>query len=129
MSASGKMMFGDLPPSSSETFFMLPVAAWAISRPTWVEPVKAILSTSGCCASGAPVSAPRPVIRLTTPGGKPAASINCTSRIATSGVCSAGLSTATQPVASAGPSFHTHMFNGKFHGTIKAQTPTGSRNV
>ena len=45
MSASEKMMFGDLPPSSSETFFRLPVAAVAISLPTSVEPVKAILST------------------------------------------------------------------------------------
>ena len=38
---------GDLPPSSSDTFFKLPAAAWTISLPTSVEPVKAILSTSG----------------------------------------------------------------------------------
>ena len=49
-STSPKTTFGDLPPSSSETFFRLPAAACRISLPTSVEPVKATLSTSGCAA-------------------------------------------------------------------------------
>ena len=47
MSASANTTFGDLPPSSSVTFFRLPVAAAMMRLPTGVEPVKAILSTSG----------------------------------------------------------------------------------
>ena len=45
MSASANTTFGDLPPSSSVTFFRLPVAAPMMRLPTAVEPVKAILST------------------------------------------------------------------------------------
>ena len=40
-------MFGDLPPNSRVTFFMLPTDACRISLPTPVDPVKAILSMSG----------------------------------------------------------------------------------
>src|SRR6201998_105965 len=46
--------FGDLPPSSSDTFFRLPAAAWTMSLPTSVDPVKAILSTGSWAASAAP---------------------------------------------------------------------------
>ncbi len=58
MSASAKMMFGALPPSSSETFVKLSAAAFAIIFPTSVEPVKATLSMSGCEASAAPAVSP-----------------------------------------------------------------------
>ena len=70
-SASAKTTFGDLPPSSSETFLRLPAAAWTISLPTSVEPVNATLSTSGWPDSAAPAS-PKPVTMLTTPSGRPA---------------------------------------------------------
>ncbi len=40
-------MLGDLPPSSSVTRLSARPASAPISRPTAVEPVKAILSTSG----------------------------------------------------------------------------------
>ena len=40
-------MNGDFPPSSSESFFPLPAVALRMMRPTSVEPVNAILSTSG----------------------------------------------------------------------------------
>jgi hypothetical protein len=33
------------------------------------------------------------------------------------------------PIASAGAIFHVAIANGKFQGTISAQTPSGSRNV
>ena len=45
MSASGKIMVGDFPPSSSETFFKFPADALVINLPTSVEPVNATLST------------------------------------------------------------------------------------
>ena len=122
-------MFGDLPPSSSETFFRLPAAARTMILPTSVEPVKAILSTSGCATSGAPASSPKPVTTLTTPGGSPASSISSPSRSAESGVCSAGLSTTVQPQASAGPSFQAAISSGKFQGMIWPTTPTGSCSV
>ena len=46
-SASGKTMFGDLPPSSSDTRAIRVAATAAICFPTAVEPVNEILSTSG----------------------------------------------------------------------------------
>ena len=47
MSASGKIIVGDFPPSSSETFFKFPEAAFVIILPTSVDPVNATLSTWG----------------------------------------------------------------------------------
>ena len=119
-SASLNTMLGDLPPSSSETFFRLPAAAWTISLPTSVDPVKATLSTSGCAAKAAPAVSPYPGTMLTTPSGKPASANSSPRRKAESGVCSAGLSTTVQPDASAGPSFHAAISSGKFHGMICA---------
>ena len=50
-------------------------------------------------------------------------------RNADSEVSSAGFITTVQPQASAGASFHMPIIKGKFHGTIAATTPTGSRTV
>jgi hypothetical protein len=50
-------------------------------------------------------------------------------RSAVSGVSGEGLSTTVQPAASAGATFHSAMASGKFHGTMAATTPTGSRCV
>src|SRR5215217_3955439 len=96
MSASGRMMFGDFPPSSRVTRLSARPALAPISRPTSVEPVNAILSTPGWSTSAAPVP-PSPVTTLTTPSGTPASSASSASRRALSGVCSAGLSTTVQP--------------------------------
>src|ERR1700730_3227900 len=71
ISASGKTIAGDFPPSSRDNFFRLRAAAWTISLPPSVEPVNATLSTSGCAAKAAPAVSPSPVRMLTTPGGKP----------------------------------------------------------
>ena len=122
-------MLGDFPPSSSETFFRLPVAAWTISRPTSVDPVKATLSTPGCAAIAAPAVSPKPVTTLITPSGIPASSDSSPSRSAVSGVCSAGFRTTTQPVARAGATFQEAIERGKFQGMICPATPTGSRRV
>ncbi len=42
---------------------------------------------------------------------------------------SAGFKTTVLPQARAGPSFQLEMLSGKFHGTIEATTPRGSRKV
>jgi hypothetical protein len=99
-----------------------------ISRPTAVEPVKAIFAMPGCSTIAAPVS-PKPVRMLTTPGGNPASWTSCPSRIAVSGVCSAGFRITVHPAASAGAIFHAAIRSGKFHGMICPQTPTGSLSV
>ena len=105
-----------------------PDAAMMILRPTSTDPVNEIFWTSGCSVSAAPVPGP-PVSRLKTPAGSPASSINSPSRIAVSGVCSAGLRITVLPHASAGATFQVAIANGKFHGVINAHTPTGSRRV
>ena len=48
----------------------------------------------------------------------PASSASSPSRIAVSGVCSAGFSMTVLPQVSAGPTFHAAISSGKFHGTI-----------
>ena len=48
-------------------------------------------------------------------------------RNADSGVLDAGLRMTELPVASDGASFQADVDNGKFHGTIAATTPSGSR--
>ena len=93
------------------------------------SPVKAILSTSGCCASAAPAVGPNPGTTLNTPSGSPASAAMRASSIAVIGVCSAGFSTTVLPHASAGAVFHVAMMNGPFHGVMPPTTPSGSRSV
>lgn len=49
-----------------------PAAVSITSFPTSVEPVKAILSISGCAAIACPADGPSPGTIFTTPSGKPA---------------------------------------------------------
>ena len=100
-----------------------------IRRPTTVEPVKAILSTSGWEASSSPTVEPPPVITFTTPLGSSVSSRISASFSAVSGVLEAGFSTQVLPIASAGASFHTAITSGKFHGMMPAHTPNGSRST
>ncbi len=60
MSASAKITFADLPPSSSVTRLIVPAAPCAMPRPTSVEPVNAIFATSGCSTSRLPTTLPGP---------------------------------------------------------------------
>jgi hypothetical protein len=46
-SASGRMIFGPLPPSSRVTRFIVSAAVRMMARPTAVEPVKVTLAISG----------------------------------------------------------------------------------
>ena len=108
---------------------MVPDARAMTSRPTSVDPVKAILATSGCSASRVPITEPLPVTTWSTPSGRPASSASSARRTAVSGVISAGLTTMVLPVASAGPTFHEVMATGKFQGMIAPTTPSGSWKV
>jgi hypothetical protein len=47
--------------------------------------------------------------------------------MAVSGERSEGLRITELPLANAGPNFQDAIINGKFHGTMAATTPTGSR--
>ena len=117
-SASSRMMFADLPPSSCATRFTVGAALRATSMPARVEPVNDTMSTSGCDASGTPTLTPSPFTRLNTPAGTPAASRISAKMIAFSGATSDGLSTIVQPAASAGATLHAIWFSGQFQGVI-----------
>ena len=128
MSASGKMMFGDLPPSSRVTSAMWSAALFITAMPVAVDPVKVTLSTPGSAVSAAPVS-PAPVTTLKTPGGNPASSTSLANSSVDDGVCSAGLATTVHPAARAGASLLASRNSGLFQGRMAATTPMGSRRV
>src|ERR1700733_12040485 len=110
MSQSSKTILGDLPPSSSVTFFkLLFAAASAILRPTRVLPVKAIFWIPMCSEMAAPTVLPYPTKRLNTPGGKPACTLSLHMKSAVRGVNSEHFMTIVLPVASAGPIFQHNM--------------------
>ena len=122
-------MFGDLPPSSSVIRFSVSAEPRMIPLPVDVSPVNAILSMPGCSTIIWPTFDPGPVMTLSTPGGRPTSCAISASASAVSGVWLAGLMMTVLPHASAGATFHAVSSSGKFHGTIAATTPTGSRSV
>ncbi len=122
---SSKKMFGLLPPSSRVTGIRFWEAYCMMSRPVVVSPVNATLAMRLFEASGLPVSTPKPLTMLMTPGGS-RSPMRSTSTMIEAGVCSAGLRTTQLPAASAGASFQTAMRMGKFHGMIWPTTPSGS---
>ena len=126
-SASSKTMNGALPPSSSDIFLTVPAHCRISNWPIGVDPVKVSLRTMGLAVITPPIATASPVTTLKTPGGTPARCASSASASAESGVCSAGLSTIVQPAASAGATLRVIIADGKFHGVIAAQTPTGSR--
>src|SRR3569623_1863523 len=129
MSASSKITLADLPPNSSETCLKLLAAPFMMPRPTPGEPVNVTLSTSGWLTSASPTTRPEPATMLSTPAGTTASRASSAIRSAESEVSSTGFITTVQPQASAGASFHIPIIIGKFHGTMAATTPTGSRTV
>src|SRR4029450_11405992 len=97
--------------------------------PTSVDPVKVIPPTPRSPTSASPATAPRPVIRLTTPAGTPARSSSAIRNTADPGVSEDGLKTTALPNASAGAILRTGVTTGKFQGQIAAKTPSGSVRV
>ena len=126
ISASAKTMFALLPPSSRVTRFKCSAPPAMIRLPTAVLPVKPIFRTIGCSTNRHPASGPVPTTTCKTPSGMPASSASSPSRIALNGVVSAGFKITVLPHANAGPSFQQAMSSGKFQGTIKPTTPSGS---
>ena len=122
-------MNGALPPSSSDSFFIVPAHCAISFLPTSVEPVKVSLRTVGLAVISPPIAAAEPVITLKTPGGTPARSASSASASAEYGVCVAGFNTMVQPAASAGPALRVIIAAGKFHGVMAATTPTGWRST
>ena len=66
---------------------------------------------------------------MSTPSGRPASIASSPSRIAVSGVISAGFSTTVLPAARAGANPQPAMGIGKFQGTMMPTTPSGSWKV
>jgi len=122
-------MFGDLPPSSSVRCFTVSAAVRMMLRPVLVSPVNAILSMPGWRTRASPIVAPLPVMTFSTPGGNPTSIASCPNASAVSGVWLAGFRMTVFPVASAGATFQIASSSGKFHGTMHATTPSGSRSV
>ena len=104
-SASSRMTFGLLPPSSRATFFTVCDATSATRLPARVEPVKLTMSTSACAAMASPTTGPTPVTRLKTPAGRPASWMTSARMKALIGATSLGFSTTVLPAASAGATF------------------------
>jgi len=91
--------------------------------------VKQILSPPECRARAAPAIEPLPGTTFTAPGGNPASFVSRAISSALSGVYSAGFRMTVFPAAKAGAMFQATNISGKFHGTICATTPSGSRRV
>src|SRR5207248_7434749 len=98
-SASAKMMFGFLPPSSSETFLNNGAAASATFFPVTVPPVNEIVVILGWAVIAAPTFGPVPWTTLSTPLGNPASAQISHNRYAVIGVSSLGLAIAALPPA------------------------------
>ncbi len=98
-SASSSTTIGFLPPSSSWTFFIGSDATQeaATRRPVATEPVKETADTSLCSSSACPTTVPRPMTRLKTPAGTPAAMMISARAWAVAGTSSAGLKTTVLP--------------------------------
>ena len=83
--------------------------------------------TIGLEVSSPPMARVSPQTMFTTPGGMPARSQSSAIASAESGVSLAGLQTTVHPAASAGAILRVSMAFGKFHGVMRAATPTGWR--
>src|SRR5215467_10533184 len=129
ISESAKTMLALLPPSSSVSRFTCLAQPAMICLPTSVEPVNTILRTAGWSTRRWPTTDPLPGSTWNTCSGSPAANASSPIRIAVSGVSSAGLATTAHPAASAGARPQDRIGMGKFHGTIRPTTPTGSLKV
>ena len=115
-----------MPPSSIDTLSTCSADCSISVRPTSVDPVNDSFRARGSFSSGAMTDPDDDeVITLTTPSGSPASTRIPTSASIDSGVCFAGLMTAVQPAAIAGPSLRVPIAIGKFHGVTRMHGPTG----
>src|SRR2546423_15433930 len=124
-SASSQTISGSDPPSSSVSRLVPFDASAMIRSPVLVEPVKAILRTSGCVTSASPVSGPLPVTTFTTPGGRSSSSTN---RRVVKGVVSAGVATTGLPLTRGGAGLLQGSGVGEGPGTLAPPPPGGGRS-
>lgn len=116
-------MVAFLPPSSSDSFLNVSLAATATVRPVtcgsgqsdqprqrqWkrtVPPVNETASTDGDRMRGSPASLPNPNTKLATPGGSPTFTIMFASACAVNGLSSLGLQTSIIEESAAGSRPH-----------------------
>ena len=131
-SASDMTTSGFLPPSSRHGVCRCRPASSPMRRPTWLEPVNPILSTtpsSSARSKPANVCSPSASTRLHTPSGTPACNSSWVNASAVAGVYSAGFHTTALPHTSAGTMYQEGTATGKFPAVTIAATPTGVRNV
>ena len=126
-SASASTTIAFLPPSSRLRRLSRRPAFSAMPVPVAELPVNEITATSGLSTIASPTSAPLPVTRFTTPGGKPASAISSTRSVAQCGVSLDGLKTTVLPVTRAGIVFQHGMAIGKFQGVMIPAMPSGWR--
>ena len=72
-SASSRIILADLPPILRHALHRIG-GTLATAIPARVEPVKDIISISGCCDMASPTVGPSPLTKLKTPAGTPASS-------------------------------------------------------
>ena len=123
------MTLADLPPNSNVTRLTEAAANSATRLPARVEPVKLTMSTSGWVAKTSPTTGPKPLTRLKTPAGKPAAWMISVKIMALTGAISLGFNTTVQPAAKAGATLRVIWLRGKFQGVMQPTTPIGSRTT
>ena len=129
-SASASTTIGALPPSSSSTRLRWRAAFSATSRPTRVEPVKLIRRTAGWAISSSTTSDASSgswVMRLTTPGGRPASSSARAISACVRGQTWDAFSTTVLPKASGAATARVPRMTGAFQGAIPTTTPAGWR--
>ena len=80
----------------------MPAARSAIRRPVAVEPMKPTATVPGLATSSSPTTAPGPVTKLKTPGGRSASATHSASSAEHTAVLGAGVHTTVLPAASAG---------------------------
>src|SRR3954454_15870936 len=97
-SPSSRSTNADLPPSSRNTRFTVALAAAMICRPTGVDPVNEMTSTSGCVVISTPTPLSYDASTLTTPAGMSVDSaISLPSASTVQGVSGAALGTQGAP--------------------------------
>ena len=107
---------------------MLADAAFMISRPVAVSPVKVTAWMPSCVVMNSPAeSGPNPCTTLNAPSGTPTDFITSASRVAVVGVSSEGFRITALPDAIAGASFQVDSSSGRFQGEITPTTPCGWR--